>query len=81
MVYAVDLAGVSSPADFHQRVRAALPVPGWYGNNLDALHDILTEQCGWSVQFFHAEELRAAKPQYAASLERLCRECGAEILY
>ncbi len=80
MIYEIDLAGVYSPAGLHQRIRQVLPVPEWYGDNLDALHDLLTEQSTWSVRFSRLEELRAAAPRYAAALERLCRECGAEIL-
>ncbi len=79
MNYDIDLTGVCDPAGFHKRVREILPVPDWYGDNLDALHDILTEQCEWTVRFYHAEQLRAEFPRYAAALERLCEDCGAEI--
>lgn len=39
----VDLTGVSDKASLHQRLREGLPLPSWYGNNLDALYDALTE--------------------------------------
>ncbi len=75
MEYVVDLTGAETPEAFHERVRAALPVPPWYGGNLDALYDVLTERGGeWAVRFTHAGALRAARPRYAASLERLCRD-------
>lgn len=80
MIYEIDLSGVQTPAEFHQRVRAVLPVPAWYGNNLDALEDVLTESGGgWTVRFLHLESLRAASPQYAAALERLCGQAQQEI--
>lgn len=79
MIYDVDLTGVRSPAKFHRRIREVLPVPDWYGDNLDALHDILTERKDWTVHFYNAKELREERPRYVASLERLCRECGGEI--
>lgn len=80
MAYDIDLTGAATPEAFHERVRAVLPVPPWYGNNLDALHDVLAERGGgWTVRFLHAEALRAACPRYAAALERLCRDVQEEV--
>ncbi len=79
MEYIIDLTSVYDPEGFHRRVREVLPVPVWYGDNLDALHDVLTEYGGgWTVRFLHPEGLRAACPRYAASLERLCRNVQKE---
>ena len=39
--YVIDLAGVTARKELHERIEAALPVPEWYGKNLDALHDVL----------------------------------------
>ncbi len=79
MIYEIDLTGICGPKEFHRKVREVLPIPEWYGNNLDALHDVLTEQSDWVVWFRHAKDLREARPRYAGALERLCRECGAEL--
>lgn len=79
ITYEIDLAGISGPAEFHQRVRETLPVPDWYGENLDALHDVLTEHKDWIVRFDHIAELGEACPRYVEALKRLCRDCGAEI--
>ncbi len=81
MIYEIDLAGVTTPYGFHKQVRKVLPVPEWYGKNLDALHDILTEHSDWTVRFYHMEELRKERPGYVRSIERMCRESGAEILW
>lgn len=78
MEYIVDLTGVETPEAFHERVRAVLPVPPRYGGSLDALYDVLTERgAGWTVRFTNAGSLRAVRPRYAASLERLCRDVQA----
>ncbi len=80
MEYVVDLRGVETPEGFQERVREALPVPAWYGGNLDALHDVLAEGgAGWTVRFLHAGALREACPRYAAALERLCAAAGSEV--
>lgn len=36
-------AAVASMADIHRILAEELAFPEWYGNNLDALHDCLTE--------------------------------------
>ena len=44
MEFTIDLAGAAVPAELHRRIRDVLPCPEWYGDNLDALYDLLTEQ-------------------------------------
>ena len=34
---------IKSSADMHRAFKKALHFPDWYGNNLDALNDMLTE--------------------------------------
>ena len=45
-IYKVDLAGVTGIAQLHDRLAEALPLPEWYGRNLDALNDALSEMQG-----------------------------------
>ncbi len=35
---------ISSNAELHAAFAGALDLPEWYGGNLDALHDVLTER-------------------------------------
>ena len=39
----IDCAAIQNPRQLHRELAAALSFPEWYGNNLDALHDCLTE--------------------------------------
>lgn len=79
MDFTIDLAGVTTPAELHRRIRVVLPCPAWYGNNLDALYDLLTEQgSGWHITFLRTAETDALLPAYTASLRRLCRRAMAE---
>ena len=39
----IDCACIRDKEGFHTAMEEALAFPGWYGKNLDALHDCLTE--------------------------------------
>ena len=48
--YIIDLEGVESEDDLHDRLEESLPLTDYYGRNLDALYDILTEYGdGWHI--------------------------------
>ncbi len=40
----LDLRGCKCTRDMHDRLSAALDFPSWYGNNWDALYDMLTTE-------------------------------------
>ena len=42
-MYQIDIRNIASKAEFHDKIRSAIEVPDYYGNNLDALFDVLTE--------------------------------------
>ena len=42
----IDGRAVRSMEDIQSRLKTELSFPHWYGNNLDALHDCLTEISG-----------------------------------
>ena len=39
----VDCSGIADKRQLHEALKAALCLPEWYGKNLDALFDCLTE--------------------------------------
>jgi len=39
----IDCGGIADKNEFHARIAAALDFPAWYGHNLDALMDCLTD--------------------------------------
>ena len=43
MEYVVSLADTSTREDLHKAISSAIPLPEYYGGNLDALHDVLTD--------------------------------------
>ena len=42
----INCCGLESPRALHRALAEALDFPDWYGCNLDALHDCLTEISG-----------------------------------
>lgn len=77
MAYDIDLAGVSSREELHERLRQALPLPSWYGNNLDALRDALGDlPAPVEVIFRNAS---AAAPDMQDYIRRL-RRLGVDLM-
>ena len=48
--YIIDLDGVGTEEELQERLEESLPLPDYYGDNLDALYDVLTEYGeGWHI--------------------------------
>ena len=43
-VYEIDIRNIKTKQEFHERLKEIMPLPDYYGNNLDALYDVLTEE-------------------------------------
>ena len=72
MTYEIDLTGVAGREALHERLRNALPLPAWYGNNLDALHDALGEMAGpVEIIFRNAAGADESVKDYLKALRRL----------
>lgn len=74
-VYYIDLQGVGTKEQFHERLRGALPLPPYYGNNLDALHDVLEESGrDWELIFYNCGDADKALGGYMGALRAMCAE-------
>lgn len=55
--FIIDLEGVLTEDDVQDRIAEALPLPDYYGRNLDALYDVLTEMGdGWHIIITNIDE-------------------------
>ena len=78
--FVVDLAGVRDAEAMHDALAARLPLPAYYGRNLDALYDVLTEFGGdWRIVFRNAGPV-------ADGLRDVCRDAmeeteGLEVIF
>ena len=77
--YTVDLENLIDRNDLHRRLRMDLPLPVGYGNNLDALYDVLTEPMEpcriWFLHFRDAEEALGA---YASAFRHMLEDVMEE---
>lgn len=59
MTLVIDGASIENKNDFYQNIKKELNAPEYFGNNLDALYDILTEQSGIiQIEFLHYNKMR-----------------------
>ena len=65
MDYRIDLTGIGNRADLHDRLQEALPLPVWYGRNLDALYDALTEMGERIIVLHHISCMLDSLGEYA----------------
>ena len=82
--YIVDLNGVDSRNDFYNRLARALPLPEWYGRNLDALYDVLTDPVlgrFGEVRLIGCASAEQALGGYFRTFCRVCREAEQENPY
>ncbi len=56
--YEIDCAEVATPWGLHRAISREMAFPEWYGNNLDALYDILTSlSVDTELTLLHVSEL------------------------
>lgn len=63
----------------HQYLAEELKLPAWYGQNLDALYDCLTDQME-EIEFVFLEEDKAEKAlgTYAKALKKVIQDAARE---
>lgn len=75
----IDLKGVRGPQDLHQRIAEALCAPDYYGYNLDALYDLLTEMSeSAKICFVNTGDAWQIMPGTCTRLQRVCRDAAEE---
>ena len=77
--YTIDLKDIFNADELHRAIRKTLPVPTHYGNNLDALYDVLTD---WTeevtVEFLNMDEAVVTMPKYMKALRRMSQDVQEE---
>ena len=74
-VFYIDLMNVHSKEDLQDELVKELPLPDYYGKNLDAFNDVLTEFGGeWNIIFYNSKFAEYRLGKYFEALKRLCSE-------
>lgn len=75
----IDGAAIRSRDELHDALARQLALPAWYGRNLDALFDCLTEMSeDCEIVLRGPEELFAALGVYADVLQAVLRDASTE---
>ena len=75
----LDLSAAGSAEELHRRIAEALSFPAWYGGNLDALHDCLTELAApVELVFCHKAALDGLLGRRADAFRRVTEDSAAE---
>ncbi len=78
-VFYIDLKEADTKEAFQEALKGELPLPDYYGNNLDALYDVLTESGdGWDLIFYNCTGFEEAQPQYLARTKKMLRRAEEE---
>ncbi|MBR3146879.1 MAG: barstar family protein [Eubacterium sp.] len=76
--YIIDLAGVETEEDVQDRLMESLPLPDYYGGNLDALYDVLTEMGdGWHLIIVGTDDVSEEIRPYVEELIDVCSDASA----
>lgn len=78
-VFYIDLSGIESKEEFHKVLERELLLPEYYGGNLDALYDVLTDVSDeWNIIFYNSTDFKLGMEKYFSSFEKLCRNVTKE---
>jgi ribonuclease inhibitor len=74
VIYRIDIRDVRTRDELHSKVAEVLPLPEYYGRNLDALFDVLTESSEERViEFITEPSVEEALGKYYRALTAMCR--------
>ena len=69
MIITIDGLAMKKKEDFYQNIKEELDVPEYFGNNLDALYDFLTEQPDiLQMKFLHYNMMQIFLPTTSKSI-------------
>lgn len=75
----IDLSGIFSADEFYEYLGTKIDLPSYFGYNLDALKDVLTDISSETViRIENTEETRAVMPKFIRGLERLSKDLESE---
>ena len=78
--FIIDLEGAGSEDEIQERIEEALPLPDYYGENLDALYDVLTEYGnGWHIILLNTDDVDDDVRQYVDDMMGVFEDASAVV--
>ncbi len=79
-IFYIDLMEVNNKDELQELLEDELPLPDYYGRNLDAFNDVLTEYGSeWNIIFYNSKFAEYRLGKYFEALKRLCTEACEEV--
>lgn len=79
-VFYIDLDNVNTKEELYERIAKELPLPEYYGKNLDALYDFFTDGAGeMTVIFYNLEKAGDGLLEYIKKLKKMTRAALSEM--
>lgn len=80
MIYSLDFNEMTDRDTAHDYLRSQLPLPDWYGNNLDALYDCVTEWQDVELLLLHTQSVDGYSKQILHVLTDAAEENPSVVL-
>ncbi len=78
-MYILDGAMMGTKEKAHVHMQEALGFPAYYGRNLDALYDCLTDMSG-QICLYHTVEMRRSLQAYGEKILRVLKDAQSDRL-
>ena len=78
-MYILDGTMMNTKENAHRHLRESLGFPAYYGANLDALYDCLTDMTG-GIRLYHAAEMRRSLLTYGEKILRVLKDAQSDAL-
>ena len=78
-MFILDGAMMNTPENAHRHLQDEMGFPAYYGKNLDALYDCLTDLTG-EIRLYHAAELRRSLQGYGEKILRVFADAQSDKL-
>ena len=75
----LDFKELYTPRQIHEYIAQKLGFPEYYGKNLDALYDCLTDMTG-GIRLYHAAEMRRSLLTYGEKILRVLKDAQSDAL-